>query len=400
MNLTTPTTKQVGDNILAQLQAALAQKIPLLPKAFLRVLAKAVAGIFVLLYKYAGFMFLQIFVRTASIEETLVNGIAVRPLIEWGRLIGAGDPGAATAAELAVTITVETQAGVLPASTQLVGADNGVTYITLAAVALDAPTVQITVLAVSDQAGGGGLGALGNLAPGAALTFANPLANVARAAVVASQTAAGTDGESVDAYRQRVLDRFQKRPQGGAYADYEQWGEEAPGIINVYPYKGDPGQVNVYSEATPASSGSADGIPTAAQLTAVKAAIEQDAAGLASRRSVNAFVNSLAITRTGFDITVTGIAGVGDLAQVRADIETALNESLSAAEPFIPGLAIPPRRDILSRTRLSATVDDIVAAAGGTFTSVALSVTGVGASLDTYTLGEGEKAKVTVVNFL
>jgi len=239
MSLITPTTKDVNDNIIAQLEATLNQTIPLLPKAFLRVLAKTFAGVFIILYKYGGFMFLQMFVQSASSKETTVNGKVFTPLTEWGRLIGAGDPVSATNAQLVIDITVEVQSGSLPSGTQLVNSNNGVTYLTLGVVVLDAPTVQANIVAAADQAGGGGAGAIGNLDVAAIVSFANPLANVARDAVVASQTVTGANAESSEAYRQRIIDRFQNRPQGGALADYEQWSEEVAGIINAYPYTSD-----------------------------------------------------------------------------------------------------------------------------------------------------------------
>lgn len=392
MSLQTPTTKEINDNIIAQLEASLNQTIPLLPKSFLRVLARALSGVFVLLYKYGGFMFLQTFVRTATISSTTINGRELSPLKEWGRLVGVGDPAAATNAELLVDITVETQTGTLPSGTQLLNSSNGVTYITIGAVPLDAPTVQTTIRAVSDQAGRGGAGAIGNLDPGAVVSFANPLANVARNAVVVSQTVTGSDGESTEAYRQRIIDRFQKRPQGGAYADYEQWGEETAGILNVYPYTSEcPGQVDLYVEATVASSGSPDGIPTNAQLQEVLDSVELDDAGLASRRPANALVNAFPITRVGFDVRVTGLL-VDDLAAVRAEIETALEEYFAAREPFIPGLSIPPRRDRVTRSALSGVVDDIVSASGGIFTAALMELNGV--DLQIYSLGVGEKAKL------
>lgn len=400
MTVTARTTQQINDLVLAQLEASLNQSIPLLPKAFLRVLAKAIAGVFVLLYKYAGFMFLQLFVRTASFADTEINGQTVNPLLEWGRLIGVSDPVAATQAELSISINVESQVGSLPAGSQLVGPGNGVTYITLVGVVLDAPTVTAVVRAVADQTGGTAAGAVGNLEPGALLSFANPLANVSRTATVLAQTVTGSDPETGASYRRRVLDRFQKRPQGGAYADYEGWGEEAAGIVNVYPYTGSPGQVDVYSEATVESSGSADGIPTLAQLTAVLDLINLDANGLASRRNANAYVNSYPITRTGFDVTVQGIAGVSDLGQVQSDVTAAVIEYFLSVEPFIAGLSVPPRRDQISRTRVSAIVEDIVTAAGGTFIAVRFDVTGSPGNLPLYVLGEGEKAKATAVAFI
>lgn len=396
MSLVTPTTQDISDNIIAQLEATLNQTIPLLPKSFLRVLAKTLAGVFILLYKYAGFTFLQVFVQTASASGTTINGKAVVPLTEWGRLIGVGDPLGATQAELLINITVENQVGTLPAGSQLLNASNGVTYITTGAVALSAATVQVPIRAVSDQTGGGGAGAIGNLDPGAVVSFANPLANVARDAVVDSQTVTGADGEATEAYRQRVLDRFQKRPQGGAYSDYELWGEGVAGIANVYPYtSNNPGQVDIYVE----SATGVDGIPTAAQLQAVQDAIDFDDAGLASRRPASALANTLAITRVGFDCTVSGLV-VDNPASVQAQIQTAVSEFFITAEPFIDGLTVPPRKDRITRASLIGLVDDIVAADNGTFTTVIFNLTTVSGSIESYVLQQGEKAKLaTVVAF-
>lgn len=395
----TTTTKQISDNIIAQLQASLNQTVPLLPKSFTRVLSKALAGVFILLYKYGGFIHLQQFVRTASDQPTTINGETVTPLTFWGRLIGVGDPTAATKAELAIDVTVTTQSGTLASGSQLIG-PNGFTYITIGSVLLDSATVRVTVRASADQAGGGGVGTGGNLDPDDTLSFANPLANVDRTAVVVEQSVTAADAETTAAYRQRVIDRFQKRPQGGAYADYEQWGEEAAGIINVYPYTGEPGQVDVYSEATVASSGSEDGIPTDAQLQAVLDIINADNNGLANRRNANTFVNSYPITRTAFTVNVTGITGVDDLGQVQDDVETSLTEYFATIEPFISGLSVLPRKDQITRTRVSAYVEDIVTAAGGTFTAATFQVTGVSGNLSAYIVGEGEKAKVSEVIFV
>lgn len=398
MSLSTPTTKEISENIVAQLEASLNQTVPLLPKAFLRVLSKALAGVFVLLYKYAGFMFLQVFIRTAAYDDTEVNGVRVNPLLEWGRLIGVGDPAPATQAELLVDITVDDQTGFLPANSQLVGRNNGVTYLTLASVALDSSTVQATVRAVSDQAGGGGAGIIGNLDPGDEIRFANPLAQIARTAVVDSQVVTGADGESVNAYRQRVLDRFQKRPQGGAYADYEQWGEETAGILNVYPYTSpNPGQVDLYVEATPESSGSPDGIPTPAQLDTVLESVEQDQAGLASRRPANALPNAYPIERLGFDVRVLALE-VDDLAAVRAQIEDALDQFFRNAEPFIVGLSVLPRTDRITQTTVAGVVEDIVSANNGIFGAVEVSRNSV--TFVAFTLGVGQKAKLSSVSWV
>ena len=235
MSLTTPTTQDINNNIRAGLEASLNQTIPLLPRSFLSVLAKVLAAVITLLYKYGGFMFLQVFVRTATIDETTINGVTVSPLKEWGRLKGVGDPTAATQAELSIRIEVTNQTGSIASGSQVIGDNNGVTYITIGSTLLNGPVVTATVRAVSDQAGGGGAGTIGNLEVNDTLTFANPLPNINRQVTVLSQIVTAADAEDTEVYRQRVIDRFQKVPQGGAYADYELWGEEVAGILNVYP---------------------------------------------------------------------------------------------------------------------------------------------------------------------
>ena len=299
MPLVTPSTREIDDAIIAQLESALNQTIPLLPKSFLRVLSRTLAGTFIILYKYSGFTFLQIFVQTATIQTTEINGQTISPLIQWGRLIGVGDPAPATNAELIITVTVTEQTGTLPSGTALIGATNGVTYLTVGTVALSGPTVTANIRAAADQGGGNGSGVIGNLSVGALVSFVNPLPNVERVTVIVNEITTGADGEDPEVYRQRILDRFQKRPQGGAYADYQAWGEEPAGIVNVFPYTSDcPGQVDAFVEATVESSGSPDGFPTAAQLGAVLASINfAPVTGLADTPPVDASLTRVFLTR-------------------------------------------------------------------------------------------------------
>ena len=119
MTIDTPTTKEINDSIIARLEASFNQTIPLLAKSFMRVFSKVFAGVVVILYKYGGFIFLQQFVQTASFKDTTILGKVVNPLKFWGRLIGVGDPIAATSAEFGINITVTQQTGSLPSGSQL-----------------------------------------------------------------------------------------------------------------------------------------------------------------------------------------------------------------------------------------------------------------------------------------
>lgn len=388
-----PTTDQIYQNLIAQIQASMNQRIPLLPKSFARVLAKAIAAVFTLLYKYGSFSLLQMFVRTATINDTEILGRTISPLREWGRTFGAGDPKPATAAELSLTVTVTDQTGQIPIGTQLIGTANGVLYLSTQAVPLDDATVLLPVVAATDASGASAAGAIGNLDVGAEVYFVSPISQVNRTTTVADTITQGVEAETVEAYRQRVTDYFQKRPQGGAYADYELWGETTPGVANIYPYRGAvPGTVDIYVEATDTE----DGVPGPALLDAVKESIELDQDGLATRRPVGSYVIARPITRTLFTVDVLGL-DVDNPGSVQANITQALEAYFLSREPYIPGVSVPPRNDRITASAVSGIVDDIVSSVGGVFGGVILKRVGITVGLYALAIGEKAKGEVTFV---
>jgi baseplate J-like protein len=389
--VTVPSTQDLNSEIIDDLAGSFAQTIPFLPKSFLRVIAKVLAGKLAISFRYNAFTLLQLFVAHASFEETTVRGKRIRPLVEWGRLLGEGDPLPAQRAELAVVVTVTNQTGFLRAGAQLLYQDTGVIYSTAFDVPLDASEVSVTIRATNDPDGNGGAGTIGNLPADSVLTFANPLANVGNARVV-SVAVAGADAETGDVYRARVMRRAKARPQGGAYADYREWGESVSGIVRVYPYTGElPGTVEIYCEATEASSGSADGIPTGPQLTAVLDAINlNNISGKATRRPANAAPLVLPISRTDFDLTVVGLSPISQ--DLKDAIVAAADEYLRGREPYIVGVTSLPRADRITVGALSGVIEEVASAAGAAFSSIVLESTlGLG---DSWTLDRGEKAKL------
>lgn len=397
MAITPPTTQETADGIVSEVEGELGQSIPLLERAFTRVLAKALAGAHVLLYKYIGWMSLQLFVRFASDQPTEINGRTIVPLDELGALVGVGSRSAATRAELELTVTVTSTGGTIAAGSQLVRTQTGVVYLVLTSESAVAPSVTVQVRAYSDQDGNGGFGTIGNLVAGDELQFVSPLPNVVPTAVVASATVTAADAETTDAYRTRILDRFRSPPQGGARSDYRIWGLEPTGIIAVYPYAGNPGEVDVYCEATVASSGSEDGVPTDAQLAAVFDAIQLTVDGVASRRPISAAVNALPISRSSFDVVVNGL-DVGDVPAAQAAITAAISDYMRSREPYIVGLSTLPRLDRITQAAVSGIVDDVASALGATVASVELQKDA--APILAFTLGDGEKAKSGVVSFV
>ena len=62
-------------------------------------------------------------------------------------------------------------------------------------------------------------------------------------------------------------------------------------------------------------------------------------------------------------------------------------------------MSVAPRRDTLDKNRMLALVADITEAAGGSFTTFTFNLVG-GSALDSYTVGQGEKARLSSVLFL
>lgn len=393
MSLSTPTTSQLSTTLTGQLELSLSATFPLLPKAVFRVLAWLIAGVVVILYKYAGFIFLQMFVRHATLEEVEINGEKVRPLVEWGRLIKAGDPNEGTQAQLTASLAVITQGGTLTAG-RLLTAPNGVTYQLSSDVALNAATVSLSVKAIDDPSGGEGYGTIGNLPNGTKLTLAVPVAAVAREATVTGIAVLGAEAESEDSYRSRVIRWFQRRPKGGAYADFWQWGVEGEGVANVYPYSSTltPGAVEVYVEST-----AGDGTPSSILLDIVRGLITYDAEGRATRKSVLAGLSVLPITRALFAIEVANLQAP-DLAATKTDLESAATEWLLSREPYIEGLSVLPRKDRITQPELAAVVAGVVSAKGGTFTGLTVRKSAV--VTPAYTLGAGEKAGASGFSYI
>jgi len=397
------TATQIKDAIIAQLETSLNTTIPLLPKSFCRVIAKALGGVFVLLYSFAGDILLQMFVKTASNEPWTVNGQTITPLKLWGEIAPGGPvtQDAGQRAEFDIEITVITQTGSLTSGMQIINTATEMIYVLVGDVTLDAATKVATVRATEP-------GDLGNVDVGETLSFMSPPATVEKEVEVVSSVSPvlGTDPEETEVFRQHVIDRWAARPQGGAYADYRDWAQAVSGVKAAYPYSGwsfetewpsgGPGYVFVYIEST----ADPDGIPPdpGALLTAVEDYIENDAAGIANRRNINARVVVKPITRTTFDIRCSTPQYAEDVDDVKDAIEDALEEYFEEREPYIFGLHQPPRKDLITRAEVGGVAGLVAQALGGAIPELYISVSGTDYEL--YPLQEGEKAKLGTITWL
>lgn len=395
MSTRTPTIEEINDNIIAQLDLKLSTTIPLLPKSFSRVLAAALAAIFVIGYKYIGWVALQMFVTSAQFEPVVINGRTFSPLIVWGNIIGVGSPTPPTRFEFDASVVVTNQTGTLPAGSLLFKDTNGYVYSTISAVNLDAPTVTVRAQASSDGEGGLGYGAAGNLQVGDTLDFANPLPNVARTVTISEVLVTAADGETETSYRGRVEQRFARRPQGGARVDYQIWGEEVAGIDLVLPYSYQQPSMRLYSRATPTDD-NLDGIPTQAQLDAIRQACLFDAEGRATRAQPNVDVTSLSHTRVPVVVNIVGLVADDETA-VKNAIDEALDEYLRSLEPFILGVSILPIQDRITSAAIGGVIFQVMSALGATFVTYSVFLDSV--LTQTYVLGEGELSKLDTVTY-
>ncbi len=371
MALSTPTISEIAANIVADIEAEYSQNIPILAKAVFRIWAFIQSGVFIILYKFGTEQFKQRFVQTAN--ETFLAllgeqvGVVRTPAQIW---TGTG------------SVPVTTTGGVIQAGTQLVNNATGIVYIVTPSKAIIlSPTETMTLQSTVG-------GDISNLVVSDEITFVSPQPGIGDTITITIVSQEGADIEPIEQYRQRVLDRYQKQPQGGALADYELWAEEAVNVINAYPYAGTtPGTVEVFIEV----DNQTDGIPTAPQLAAALASINFDpVTGLATRRPVTAEVTTEAITRTTFVVEVQSLNP--DTPDIREAIDDAVEDLFLDKEPFIQGLSIV-RRDTITNAEVTSIVSTVASANGSTVNNVITKEGGV--PFDLRTLGQGEKAKVT-----
>lgn len=134
----------------------------------------------------------------------------------------------ATAATGAITFT-GTNGTVIPAGTQLKRPD-GTEFITDAEVTVAGGNAIAQVTAVV-------AGAASNTATASKLNLSAPIAGLQNAATVnAPGLSGGTDIETDDSLRGRIIARIQQPPHGGAAHDYVTWATAVPGVTRAWVY--------------------------------------------------------------------------------------------------------------------------------------------------------------------
>jgi uncharacterized phage protein gp47/JayE len=172
-----------------------------------------------------------------------------------------------------------------------------------------------------------------SLDEGATLSFESPIVDMDASGTVDAGAVDGTDVESTESLRTRLLARLREAPQGGAENDYTLWALEVPGVTRVwvYPNQLGAGTVVVYFVRDD-DVGSI--IPSGGEVTAVQDYID-------GVRPVTAAVTVAAPTAVTWNFT---LEIVPDTADVRDAVEAELTDLFRTEGE--PGVTLP-----LSRVR-------------------------------------------------
>ena len=295
MPFTRPTLPQLIERNITDLESRLPGTDARLRRSNLNVLARMMAGAVHGLYGAMDFIALQVFPDTAEAEY----------LDRWASIWGITRKAAAKA-QGPITLTGLT-GSIVPAGTVLTRSDS-------AEFTVDANTTLVAGTATA-QVTASVAGAAGNTAAASALSFVSPVAGVNTAAVVAAGALVnGSDMETDDGLRDRLVARIQDAPHGGADFDYVNWAKEVAGVTRawVYPQELGAGTVTVRfvrdDDASP--------IPDGAEVAAVQSYIN-------ARRPVTAVVTVAAPTAVALNFTI-GVTP--NTAAVKTTVEAELRD--------------------------------------------------------------------------
>jgi hypothetical protein len=387
--------EEIRSLIISGLQQEFNNSLRILPKSFIKTLATVLAGVFIVLYKQIGWLFLQVFPETAYWQEINVLGMRIRPLIKWGVLIGIGEPRRGSQWEGKIKVDVTRINTLLSNGAQLKSDITGKIYLVDENKTLENDDETVAVVCAE-------AGTAGNLSPGETLNFVNPLGNVKKSALVVTTVKEAVDDETEAEYRYRVVNRWRMQPQGGALADYRIWGLDVSGVLNIYPYKdvSSPSGVFVYVSGLPSIF--PDRIPSPALLILVgKACTYNPETGKATRKPLTAiidpvgdesYLNVKSVSIIIFDVYINGLSGIPAMDFSRS-VRTPIDEYFLGREPYNRGLSDDNNRtDQVTKNNVSSVVDQVAISLKAEFDGVVMRKSGN--ITPSYNLGMGELCKL------
>lgn len=211
-----PTLEELIQRITSDLETSLGIVGASLRKSFTKLFSKVIAGAAHLLHGHLDWNAKQLFPDTAE-GENLTRWASI-----WGITRKAG-----VFAEGSVTFT-GTNGIEIPEETELTSSD-GILYETTEAGTIASGEIEVDVICKT-------AGEDGNSAVDTVLTLTTPISEVDTEATVTVALTGGVDQESDADLLDRLLDRIQTPPLGGAEQDYVQWAKENDGVTRAWCY--------------------------------------------------------------------------------------------------------------------------------------------------------------------
>jgi len=273
-----PTLKELSERIFSDINAQVPNQDARLRNTVLNIIADALIGA---AYELHGR--LDIVADQTNILYCTGDNLDIYGSI-WG--ISRKPPSRSTG-----TLTATgTNGSVIPVDTILNANGSKVTVIEEATIA--SGTAQLKVESIN-------VGAGENKQLGTIFTLQSAIAGVNPSATVVSLTG-GSDVETDENYRIRILDRLAQAPHGGCALDYKHWAIETPGVTRAWVAKGGRGVNSVDVRFTRDNDPSCPGgIPLPSHVETVQAYINDE-----SRKPITADVLVLAPISVPVDITV------------------------------------------------------------------------------------------------
>jgi uncharacterized phage protein gp47/JayE len=208
-----PTLNEIIARMEADASSRLLNNAPVLRRSFLGVLIRVFAGASHMIYGFLQWIANQVTPITADSEYLELHADT------WGITRLAGSYAVGT-----VTFT-GTDGSIIPKSTVIQRSD-GVQYTTDAMAIILSGTISVDITAVE-------FGSNGNADNLTSVSLVNPIAGVNQACTTSS-ISGGSDRETIERLRARLLQRIQTPPQGGAVADFIKWALEVPVVYKPF----------------------------------------------------------------------------------------------------------------------------------------------------------------------
>jgi uncharacterized phage protein gp47/JayE len=312
-------TQAVQDVVNAEITDPSTQNVltGLLTNAVMRVLPTVMAG---LVWQEYGFI--------DWVSKQAVPWSATDEFLEgWAALKGVSREDATAASGTFSIASGCTSGSVLPAGSTISCQANGLAYTTQADATVSSGSISAAVVCTTAASAG-------NIPAGTALTISGTYAGIPSAGVAAAAFTGGSDQETDDGLRTRMLTVYAAPPQGGDAADYVEWAEDVAGVTRAWvaPNQMGAGTVTVYTMFDEAES-AFNGFPQGANGVAASETRDTPAAGdqlavansIFPKQPVTALVYSCAPDAEAVNFSV-GSLGSNNTTAMQAAITAALTD--------------------------------------------------------------------------